>query len=610
MRKVIAIAVAAACAFVLASCAPSPQSKDGAAEAEVNVEEVAPVEDETQWVLTKSVEEEGNGYKTVKEYEYAEEGKVVEETKLSYDQGGERFSKTIDLKRYDDAGNVVEQTISDINESNEVTKELNDKKEYDEDGNPISRHITERKGGEVEETIIEAEFDSHGNTTREDITLLRDGSEEDRYALINEREYDDEGNLTRAQQLDERDGSTHVDTYEYDDENRVIREEHAGQSESIYIDTTQEYAYDDHGEKTWEHLLNLYDGEVQSETETNYLNAYEDDQKLCSIIDPETGAGWYYAYDDAGHRIQEVSLTEEGVGSNKLSIYDSNGLLLMEVSSSTSQGVPNVTTYDYENLKTGQKVSGALYNREKYYSTFSVEYPTTNQIIMDAQSIYAKAVGDEGVTASLSYDQPETLDYLVFDPSISTDPTKVDIRRSDMGTHISADWYELDLPAAWDGMVEFNVMGPVTEVFLAGHYECNLYTIMTSETETLEAGDIGTPLLYKEAAPQCPWVEVRATNWVYHAALYYASQNGSIPVEEPNIYLPINAVSEEHAEALLALMVDLSTGGAVSLNDIRGDPEAYLDNTYIQDFFESVVAPSIVIRPAEGVSLEGSVQSS
>lgn len=429
MKKLCVIAFIIACVLALAGCMPSPQGEDGAAEAEVNVEEVAPVEDESNWVLTKSVKGMSDGSKTVKEYNYIEEGKVIEETESSYNSGGERSSKTVDLKTYNDAGSLIEHSMREMDELDEVTREVNDENKYDESGSLISKYSTEREGGELREILIEYECDSEGNPTREDVTSLRNGSKEASYTLINEREYDSEGNLMRVQQFDERDGSAHVDTYEYDDENRVVRENHAGPRDSTYIETTQEYAYDDHGEKTWEYTLNLYDGEVQWESEFNYLNVYEGNQKLCSILDPETGEGRYYAYDKAGHQIQEVLLAESAVASNKTSIYDDNGLLLLEMSS-ISQETPDVTTYDYENLKTGQKVSGALYAEEKYYgfsSPFSVGYPTSDQVIMDVRSIYAKAVGNDEAIPSVPYERPDILDFLVFDPTVNTDPAKASI---------------------------------------------------------------------------------------------------------------------------------------------------------------------------------------
>ncbi|MDD6730097.1 MAG: zinc ribbon domain-containing protein [Eggerthellaceae bacterium] len=162
--------------------------------------------------------------------------------------------------------------------------------------------------------------------------------------------------------------------------------------------------------------------------------------------------------------------------------------------------------------------------------------------------------------------------------------------------HVSTDYYEFDIPEYWRDRVKVeednqqidvddHVSGKIIETYYS------ILTISLSDTDTpwvllqivvstpnADIGDVINVAQYTTSDGK--QVAVLATDWIEEA---YENQTGNLNAEG----YPDNDLQE---------LLDLSTGGTVSLEDCRANGNATVDSTPVTDFLINNLLPSIKIK--------------
>lgn len=146
---------------------------------------------------------------------------------------------------------------------------------------------------------------------------------------------------------------------------------------------------------------------------------------------------------------------------------------------------------------------------------------------------------------------------------------------------IDAGAFTFQLPAQWEGKVEVSLGGaangqPSATVTLPGNSEATLATLTyySDGADVMAAGDVASHLAGSVSGDGTR-VEVWTKNWPWFAA------TGATP----------SSVSEEE----LRTLVELSTGGAVSYDDVVGTGEAAV-GTQEPDFAKAELVSTVVIK--------------
>ena len=123
--------------------------------------------------------------------------------------------------------------------------------------------------------------------------------------------------------------------------------------------------------------------------------------------------------------------------------------------------------------------------------------------------------------------------------------------------HITAQTFQLDLPACWDGRVEVTVEGDTVTVYSKEYSNMAVCSIEGKDGPAEAMGDIGSGCIADIELGGGKYAEVWAKRWGW---IYADQQNMR---EKPSTYYSEESVSE---------LIDLQSGGGCTLADIQADP--------------------------------------
>lgn len=562
--KVILICLLLTLAFgisLLVGCAE--QTSEG-----VMTNELNPIDqnanNEAAWKMTRKVERDHSNaeslYSTY-EYIYSEDGKSVTEVKaLSDNEIGDpsNIGHTELTKTYDDAGNVVYESETEIDDSGSVVKTTETSREFFMPDKPSYEEVIVTTPSKTMLSTTYCNYDDKGNLLEKDFSQKEGSIALQEYVIICDLEYDTSGNLVSDTQQRSDTGEQSISTKEYDGLNRLIKDQTIRNKNGFNVETTYKYNYDDRNNSTYEYFLNLYDGEIQSEYTYNYLNLYdEDDRVLCRVLEGKNGDGYYFEYDESGRMIENIHVVNGMIISNEVNVYDSNGLLLMTFSQPdlhTNNYLYNkITTYEYENAFTKEKVSGDVYNKSKYYSSYSVDHPSPSTTLIDYPSLYRQASGDSFDIEDLDFETAKK--QLLFDAAANTDPAQTEQAEFDQPMKIDTGYYSFELPDYWQGKVAYNVVDSNVCVYLAGYASVPILTV--DFTDGIEAGNAYF-FSFNEELANGEILNFSFPCW----DLAYAQFEGEIDSL-------LSSVSYSQRMAVVESLVDITSGGSVSLDQVQ-----------------------------------------
>lgn len=249
----------------------------------------------------------------------------------------------------------------------------------------------------------------------------------------------------------------------YDTYGNKIYERIAVDSENY---TLYEWNYDEHSNPTREKCLNVINGEEQWLSEDTYINYYDDRNRLVfKCTKAEAPDGVYYLYNDLGQLVEEVWIESGSIVSNKVQIYSSDGLLLAVLikmrsdpddSDSNGRTGHNYTSFDYQNVKTGDIVSGSAYFENKYAFAYSIDTPNIDDVLVDIEALYEALTGDVAYRNMIDYQYPRQGPSMEFDSSITTSPQDSKDFTKYMRDYFSSDnqegtQYVVDIPDSYVG---------------------------------------------------------------------------------------------------------------------------------------------------------------
>lgn len=146
---------------------------------------------------------------------------------------------------------------------------------------------------------------------------------------------------------------------------------------------------------------------------------------------------------------------------------------------------------------------------------------------------------------------------------------------------ISTEWYTLNLPIAWKDKVSYKTTGTDTTVYLKGHDDCVLFSISVKPYLVYVGGDIGGFCAFRKANNAGNAVELWVTNWVVRAA---------------DTKTLSNYKSAAQRDGLLSQLIELQTGGLVSLDQARANPGSSEYSTIVHDHINCEIASNMVVH--------------
>lgn len=397
VRCLMAIALVLGAAPFMGGCSHDGSVPVGAASNVSNEKEVAAPAEPPKWLLVaKYTDDLPPFHDNWTTYEYSEEGLLLREYCIR--EGNEEVGNDnlVTNYGYDDSGTCTERIfVSPHDNGSEFTYWGSRIGAYDDLGRPCGLiDLAGDESGESKSVLNTWEYVSSDTNPLPGYTAYgEDGSLKSQVT----REYDADGNKTY---------------------------------EEVYVDDenyrTYEYEYDENGNMIFEKYENVLSGRQQYYHEISYW--YDAAGNLVyqgNREDPSSGC--YYAYDDRGNRLQELTFDKGVIVGNTIRVFNPDDLLLMELECSSNDGLGgsylpwSLTTYEYVDEGRSRIVSGARYCRDRFHTGFAVEYPWNTESLVDVASVYEGLFGEDASFLQEQYDYVPDGGSLVFDATISTD---------------------------------------------------------------------------------------------------------------------------------------------------------------------------------------------
>ncbi len=147
--------------------------------------------------------------------------------------------------------------------------------------------------------------------------------------------------------------------------------------------------------------------------------------------------------------------------------------------------------------------------------------------------------------------------------------------------HIVTDWYEFRLPASWKSKVSYTNSGNSTTVYLAGHKDYELFTIKVTAAPDYYASDVGVAEDFIGRTTKGAYVNLILYDWV---------EGACVPVRFPHLY-----GSDAERDKIYSQLVELQTGGSITLEQIKNDLSSIDDNA-ADEYMQNTIISTLIIR--------------
>lgn len=263
---------------------------------------------------------------------------------------------------------------------------------------------------------------------------------------------------------------------------------------------------------------------------------------------------WYYFNDDGAMQTGWQELHSTGTASLNWYYFDSSGAMVTDWNKIGS-------SWYYFNgsgaMQIGwQKIGGKWYHFKGNGAMDTNKWIGDYYVKSDGSMATSQWIGKYYVDASGQWDKALS----------STNPL-----------HVVTDWYELDLPTSWKNKVSYSSSNDNTHIYLTGNENHNLFGIFVSSNQWTSYTYAGNYIIYQKQTPTGAWVNMYMPDWVMHA------RNSALN----------NQYDTNIDDKQLAQLITLQTGGKVSLDQIKANPEQYIENNANSEFLVNEIASTI-----------------
>lgn len=151
--------------------------------------------------------------------------------------------------------------------------------------------------------------------------------------------------------------------------------------------------------------------------------------------------------------------------------------------------------------------------------------------------------------------------------------------------HVSTAWYEFDLPAYWKDKVAYKIEGAKTTVYMTSDAKWELFTINATKNYQRLPGQMQNLNIYENQTGAGVWVQLGLGSVVTFASDAIRNNSPLTPQEE----------------RMYAQAVDLQTGGSVTLDQIKQDPQGLWASRAPFNYIRNQVLSTIFLKDAKPI---------
>ena len=151
--------------------------------------------------------------------------------------------------------------------------------------------------------------------------------------------------------------------------------------------------------------------------------------------------------------------------------------------------------------------------------------------------------------------------------------------------HVSTAWYEFDLPAYWKDKVAYKTEGAKTTVYMTSDAKWELFTINATKNYQRLPGQMQNLNIYENQTGAGVWVQLGLGSVVTFASDAIRNNSPLTPQEE----------------RMYAQAVDLQTGGSVTLDQIKQDPQGLWASRAPFNYIRNQVLSTIFLKDAKPI---------